>query len=144
MPMEGVNDDEAPIRHSDKEAESMDMQHNGFTLRSTTRQGRVKTKKIHKRLGFLQSWCKLQDKAFTTLNKKFNALQLKFKCSSSTTTMPRDMPFGRSGSTSHEPMNYDPPLSPRKSSYEPREHQLYLYHRGNHPLNLEKRKGGAS
>ena len=45
MPMEGVNDDEAPIRHSDKEAESMDMQHNGFTLRSTTRQGRVKTQR---------------------------------------------------------------------------------------------------
>jgi len=145
--MEGVNDDEAPSQHSNNEAEPMDesyaRQQFYFEEYSAPRQSKD-SKEIHKRLGFLQSWCKLQDKAFTALNKKFNALQLKFKCSSSTTAMPRDMPFGRSGSTSHEPMNYDPPLSPRKSLYEPRQHQLYLYHRGNHPSNLEKRKGGAS
>ncbi|KAG7529795.1 hypothetical protein ISN44_Un120g000080 [Arabidopsis suecica] len=117
--MEGVNDDEAPIQHSNNEAEPMDesyaTQQFYFEEYSAPRQSKD-SKEIHKRLGFLQSWCKLQDKAFTALNKKFNALQLKFKCSSSTTTMPRDMPFGRSGSTSHEPMNYDPPLEEERRS----------------------------
>ena len=61
-------------------------------------------------------------KAFTALNKKFKALQLKFNCSSSTMAMQRDMPFGRRGFTRHEPMQYDLPSPPRQSSFEPREH----------------------
>jgi len=123
--MEGVNDDEAPIRHSDNEAEPMDeayaTQQFYFEEYSAPRQSN-NSKKIHKHLGFLQSWCKLQDKDFAALNKKFNALQLNFSCSSSTTAMPHDMPFRRSGSTRHEPMQYDPPSPPRQSSYKPREH----------------------
>jgi len=79
------------------------------------------SKEIHKRLGFLQSWCKLQDKALAALNKKFNALQLKFSCSSSTMAMPQEMPFRRSRSTRHEPMQYDLLSPPRHYSYEPRE-----------------------
>ncbi|KAG7528980.1 hypothetical protein ISN44_Un150g000010, partial [Arabidopsis suecica] len=123
--MEGVNDDEAPIRHLDNEAEPMDeayaTQQFYFEEYSAPRQSN-NSKKIHKHLGFLQSWCKLQDKDFAALNKKFNALQLNFSCSSSTTAMPHDMPFRRSGSTRHEPMQYDPPSPPRQSSYKPREH----------------------
>ena len=80
------------------------------------------SKEIHKRLGFLLSWCKFHDKALAALNKKFNNLQLKISFSSSTTAMPQKMPFGRSGSTRHEPMHFDLPSPPRQSSYEPREH----------------------
>jgi len=127
MPMEGVNNDEAPIHHSDDEAEPMGesnaTQQFYFEEYSAPRQSKD-SKEIHKSLGFLQSWCKLQDKALAALNMKFNALQLKFSCSSSTTVMPPDMPFRRTGSTRHEPIQYDPPSPPRQSSYEPREHHV--------------------
>ena len=125
VPMEGMNDDEAPIHHSDNEAEPMDESYDTQQFYceeySAPRQSKD-SKEIHKRLGFLQSWCKFQDKALAALNKKFNNLQLKISCSSSTTAMPHNMPFGRSGSTRHEPMHFDPPSPPRQSSYEPREH----------------------
>ena len=102
VPMERLNDDDAPIHHSDNEAEPLDesyaTQQFYFEEYSAPRQSKD-WKEIHKRLGFLQRWCKLQDKALAALNKKFNALQLKFSCSSSTTGMPPDMPFRRSGST---------------------------------------------
>jgi len=120
VPMEGVNDDEAPIHHSDNEAEPMDesyaTQHFYFEEYSAPRQSK-ESKVIHKRLGFLQSWCKLQDKAIAALNKKFNNLQLKISCSSTTTAMPQNMPFGRSGSTRHEPIHFDPPSPSRQSLY---------------------------
>jgi len=116
VPMEGVNDDETPIHHSDNEAEPKDesyaTQQFYFEEYSAPRQSKD-SKEIHKRLGFLQSWCKFQDKAIAALNKKFNNLQLKISCSSSTKAMPQNMPFGRSGSTHHEPMHFDPPSPPK-------------------------------
>jgi len=91
VPMEGVNDDEAPIRHSDNEAEPMNESYATrqfyFEEYSKPRQS-TDSKEVHKRLGFLQSWCKFHDKALAAVNKKFNNLQLKISCSSSTTAMP--------------------------------------------------------
>ena len=88
VPMEGVNDDEAPIHHSNNEEELMDesyaTQQFYFEEYSTPRQTKD-SKEIHKRLGFLQSWCNFQDMALISLNKKFNNLQLKISCSSTTT-----------------------------------------------------------
>jgi len=88
VPMEGVNDDESPIHHYDNEAESLDesyaTQQFYFEEYSTPRQSKD-SKEIHKRFGFLQSLCKFQDKAIAALNKKFNNLQLKISCSSSST-----------------------------------------------------------
>jgi len=57
VPMEGVNDDETPIRHSDNEAEPMDESYASqqfyFEKYSAPRQSKD-SKEICKRLGFLR------------------------------------------------------------------------------------------
>jgi len=147
VPMEGMNNDETPIHHSDNEAEPMDVSYatQQFYFEEYSAPSQSKdSKEIHKRLGFLQSWCKFHNKALATLNKKFNNLQLKINCSSSTTTMPHNMPFGRSGSTRHEPMHFDPPSPPRQSSYEPREHHAAPSPPRQSSFKPRERKRGAS
>jgi len=100
-------------------------QHNSFTSRSTPHRGKVKTqRKFASALVSSKAGVSSTTKALAALNKKFNNLQVKISCSSLTTAIPQNMPFGRRGSTRHEPMHFDPPSPPRQSSYEPREHHV--------------------
>ena len=83
-------------------------------------------------------------KAFAALNKKFNALQLKFSCSSSTMAMQRDMPLGEEDpldmslcNTTYLHHQDSLPLSRDNT-------MMYLHHQDNLPTSLGRRRGGVS